>query len=290
MNAKILLKLTAGLLIMSFASLVAAQEKAALPKELPFKLSDLETGKLRDAGSKTASPKNFSHRISGQIAAASKSQLSFRVGGFIQKIIAKPGDIVKKGDILATLDPADFELQVNLARVNKNQAQLQETMSRTEYNREKQLKLEGAATGSQLEQAEFKFKQAQISVQQADINLKSAERNLEHTKLRAPYNCIAATQHKDHAERIGVETPMFEIYEVNSTEVNLNVPEILVGKVQVGSKISVSVPSVNYREDAIVTRVVPIVSESTRTFRVTATLKNSEQKVVPGLFAEAQIN
>ena len=72
------------------------------------------------------------------------------------------------------MDPTDYQLQVNLARVNKNQAQLQEKMSRTEYEREKQLKLEGAATGSQLEQAEFKFKQAQISVQQADINLKIA--------------------------------------------------------------------------------------------------------------------
>jgi RND family efflux transporter MFP subunit len=281
-------------IILVLACLISTQvlaDKVTLPKEVPFKLSNLEQAQASRDTQKTPSASTYAHRISGQIAAASKSSISFRVpSGFISKILAKPGDIVKKGDVLASLDPIDFELQLNLAKVGKNQAVLQETIARNEYNREKQLKSDGASTGSQLEQAEFKFKQAQISVQQADINLKTAERNLEHTKLRAPYNCIVAVQHKDQAERVGMEVPVYEVYEVNSTEVNLNVPEILVGKVQIGTKLMVSVPSVNYREEAIVTKVVPIVLEASRTFKVTAVLKNNEAKVVPGLFAEAQLN
>ncbi|HXW60150.1 MAG TPA: HlyD family efflux transporter periplasmic adaptor subunit, partial [Myxococcota bacterium] len=117
-----------------------------------------------------------------------------------------------------------------------------------------------------------------------------AQRNFDNTKLRAPYNCVVAAQHKDQAERVGPETPAFDLYEVNNNEVHLNAPEILVGKLLVGNKLSIQIPSVSYRGEAIVTKVVPVVMEQTRTFRVTATLKNSDARVVPGLFAEAHMN
>lgn len=267
-----------------------AEPKASLPKEVPFRLSDLENQASRDMGPSKSSSASFSHRISGQIAAASKSQLSFRVPGFIQKILAEPGDVVKKGDILALLDPADFTTQVNLARIKKNQAQLEENMAKDEFNREKDLEQQGASTGVQLRQAKFKYDQAHIGVQQANLNLESAERNLEYTKLRAPYDCVMSSKYKDQAERIGIETPVFEIYEKNRTEVHLNFPEILMGKIHIGSKLLVTISSINYKDEAVVTKLVPVVSENTRTFKVIATLKNPDPKVVPGLFAEAQIN
>lgn len=279
-----------GLICMVLSTPLGAKEKAALPKDLPFKMAEQVKADSQDAVRKLEFSGPSMHRISGQVAAASKSALSFRVQGFIQNMAVKPGDIVKKGEILASLDPSDYELQLSLAKVNRSQAQVQENMALNDYNREKQLKLEGASTGALVEQAEFKLKQAQNNLQKANLEVKSAEVNLERTKLRAPYNCIAATQFKDKAERVGIETTVFEVYEVNSTEVNLNVPENLVGKLIIGSKISVSVPSVNYLEETIVTKIVPIVSESSRTFKVTATLKNTHNKVVPGLFAEAQIH
>lgn len=279
------------LLVLALCFPASANPKAALPKEKPFKVVEAP---IKDANMlrQTAEPgaQGSMHRVSGQIAAGSKSLLSFRVPGFIQKIAAKPGDRFKKGDILATLDPSDYLLQLSLAKANKNQAQVQENMAQNDYNREKQLKQEGASTGALVELAEFKLKQAQISLQLADINLKTAEQNLERTKLRAPYNCVASNQFKDNAERVGIETTVFEVYEENNSEVNLNVPENLVGKLIIGNKIKVSVPSANCVLDAEITGIVGLVSESSRTFKVRAKFQNSNNKVVPGLFAEAQIN
>ncbi len=54
-----------------------------------------------------------------------------------------------------------------------------------------------------------------------------------------------------------------------------------------GTQLSVSVPAVNYVGDATVSKIVAVVSETTRTFKVTATFKQADLKVVPGLFAEA---
>lgn len=264
---------------------LGAKEKASLPKEVPFKLA--ETEKKEGAALK---PSKALHSISGQIVAASKSTVAFKAAGNVQKIVAKPGDTVKKGELLATLDPTDYEIQVSLARANKQQAELQEELANTEFKREKQLKDEGASSGSQFDQVEFKYKQAKLSHELAGLNLKMAQRNLENTKLRAPYNCVVAIQYKDQAERVSPETPAFDLYEASNNEVQLNAPELLVGKLSVGTKLTIQIPSVSYRDEATVTRVVPVIMEHTRTFRVTAKLKNQDARVVPGLFAEAQMN
>lgn len=280
-----------ALLVFVFSISGASKEKAALPKELPFKLAGIENGRGREEGSvRDPAAKPAMHRISGQVVSGSKSSLAFMTPGFIKTIVAKPGDIVKKGDLLASLDPVDYELQVSLARVNKAQAQIAEQVAKNEFEREKTLKLEGASSGSQFEQVELKYKQAQTALQLADINWKIAMRSLENSKLRAPYNCVVAMKHKDIAERVTSETPVFDIYDVNKIEVQLNAPEILIGKLEIGSKLSIKVPSINLEKEAIVTKKEPFVSKDGRTFGVTVTLKGVDPRVVPGLFAEALLN
>lgn len=278
-----------SVILISLASPILAKEKASLPKELPFKLGDLETNKTNEGNTDTQA-KKMAYRISGQVASSGKSSLSFMVPGFIQKIDIKPGDIIKKGDILAVLDASDYELQLSLARINKKQAEIAEVISKNEFEREKTLRQEGASSGSQFEQMEFKYKQAKNATALADLNVKIASKNVENAKLRAPYNCVVATQYKYTAERVSPEMPVFDIYEINSIEVHLNAPEIMVGKLSVGTKLNIKIPSVNYVDEAVVSKIVPIVSEQTRTFKVMATLKRMDSKVIPGLFAEAHIN
>jgi HlyD family secretion protein len=172
-------------------------------------------------------------------------------------------------------------------KLNLDQAKLWEKTAKTEFDREQQLKEGNVSTASQFDMMETKYKQAQVAVALAQINLKNAERNVEQTKLRAPYDCILAVQYKDRAEHVGLDTKVFDIYEVNSTEINLNAPEILIGRLKVGTKLSVSVPAVNYAGEASITKIVSVVSETTRTFKVTAIFTQADLKVVPGLFAEA---
>lgn len=272
-----------------FGTTVLAKEKAALPPKAPFNLEELTKNSAGVREKKKATDEPFLSRISGQIAATSKSSLSFRVPGFIEKINKKPGDKIKRGDIIAFLDPGDFELQVKLMKLNKEQALLLEKTAKNELDREQQLRDGNASTASQYDMIKTKYEQARVASQLADVNLKNAERNLEFTKLRAPYDCMLASQYKDKAEHVGLDTKIFDIYEVNSIEVNLNAPEILVGRLDVGAALAISVPSLRYTVDAVVTKVVPAVSETSRTFKVTATLKQTDQRVVPGLFAEAQL-
>ena len=70
----------------------------------------------------------------------------------------------------------------------------------------------------------------------------------------------------------------------------LALKERLLNKIETGIDLDIEVPSVNFKGKAKVIRVVPIISNKTRTFKVTAQIQGDASKVLPGLFAEALIN
>ncbi len=275
-----------------FGSGANAQKKALLPEKVPFDKQEIEKQQERQKDAKEPSlfNSNFKHRISGTISSARKSSLSFPVAGFTKTIMAKAGTRLKKGDVLASLDDRDYQLQLDLAKANKKQAENQLLTLRNELAREKQLHLENASTNSRLEQVELSYKQAQIAAELAALNVKGAEKNLDSTKLRAPYDCVVAKQHKDEAEYVAVGNKVFDINEINANELNLDVPASLIGKFTAGTKLAVTVSAVGYSGHAQVSRVVPVIANDTRTFQVTAVFIGEDERVVPGLFAEAQLN
>lgn len=279
--------LIAGFLAFCLSLALVAKEKAKLPEKIPF---DVQQVKPALPQALKASPENPSIvRISGQIVAGNKSSLAFKVPGFISSIDKKPGDVLKKGEVLARLEAMDFNYQVELMKLNKEQAALSEKVAKNEFQREEQLKAGNVSTASQFDLMEAKFKQASVATKLAEVNLHNAERNLARTKLVAPYDCVVAAQYKDEAEHVGTETKVFDVYAANSTEIHLNVPESFIGRLKNGAKLSVSIPAVNYVAEASITKVVPAISETTRTFKVIAKFKENDARIVPGLFVEAQL-
>lgn len=278
------------LLLLLFCALsfaLVAKEKAKLPEKAPFDVEQLKP--VAAPQIKANAEVKGAMRISGQIVAGNKSALAFKVGGFIASIDKKPGDMVKKGEVLAKLEATDFDYQVQLMKLSKEQAALSEQVAKNEFQREERLKEGNVSTASQFDLMESKFKQASVATKLAAVNLSNAERNHSRTKLVAPYDCVVAAQYKDEAEHVGPDAKVFDVFAAKSTEIHLNVPESFTGQLKKGGTLSVSVPSVSYVGEATITRVVPAISETTRTFKVIANFKTSDERIVPGLFVEAQL-
>lgn len=265
----------------------AGAGKAALPVDPPFSQGQVAQEATPAPGGEG---EDFNYRISGQITSARRSELSFRVTGYVKAITKKAGARVKTGEILAELDDADYQLALKLAESKKHQAAIEARAAKNEYERELQLKKENASTGTMFDKIQAAFEASRLGVAMADLNLQQARRNLAFTKLLAPYDGVVAEQEKDEGEYVSQGTKVFTVYEVDHPEVDLNVPERLVGKLNVGNELTISVPSVQYKGRAKVIRWVPVVSDRTRTFRVTAQLLGDSKRVVPGLFAEALLN
>ena len=145
----------------------------------------------------TYSPKLI---VLGTVQPAQDITLSPRVGGQVDKISPKfvPGGLVREGDLLLQIDPADFEnaLEISQNELKKAEASMQIEKARQQLARKELTMLEGTIDGTN--QA-LVLREPQIASIQADIDaakaaIARAQLNLDRTKVYAPFDAQVLTQ------------------------------------------------------------------------------------------------
>lgn len=228
-------------------------------------------------------------RLNGEVKALRNSKIAFRVGGFLSEVLVKEGDKVKKGQVLAKLDDRDYNLQLALAKAKRKQAMIERNSSEKEFQREKQLKKENVSTDTLFDKVKALYDQASVNLELADIQLAIAKTAKEDTLLKAPYDCVVARTFKDEGENVPSGNEVFEVYDTAEPEIHLSAHENLLGKVSVGDSLEVKIPSMGIQGYVRVERIVPVISESTRTFEIIAKMVDSTVKILPGSFVEASL-
>jgi RND family efflux transporter MFP subunit len=216
-----------------------------------------------------------------------RSQIAFRQAGFIAEIIAKPGTQLKAGEPLATLDARDFKLRQALAKARTEQAKIQADAASKDYQRETALQKENASTSASLDRTKAAFDSAQLALRLAELDLESADLGVKDTRLLAPYDCVVATQMKHEGENVQSGTAVFEVYGTGTPELRFGIPERMINMISVGSELAITIPSAGVESIGKVIRMVPVISEKSRTFEITAMLGESAPRPVPGSYAEA---
>lgn len=248
-----------------------------------------------DAASAAASPaaatdpKNVQTRLTGEVSSQRKASMAFRVTGFIQDIKVKPGEACKKGQTLATLDDRDYRLALDVARSQRDVARVALGNAKSEFDREDELRRQNVSTEAMYDKLKAGFDKARLDLQLAELNLKKAEQAMQDTKLSAPYDCVVTKQLKYTGENVQSGNVVFEIYDTTDAELNFSVPERMAGKLKVGDSLQVTIPATGFKGSVSIVRLVPVVEESSRTFRV-ITQAPVDPRIVPGLYAEAMLN
>jgi len=259
-----------------------AQAAPAAPAEPAAATAPLNEAKAKSETTAVSS------RLSGEVSSQRRSNLAFRVPGFVQEIKLRPGNNCKKGDVLATLDPRDFKLGYDIAKNQKELARVALENSKSEFEREDHLRKENASTAAYFDKVKAGFDKSKLDYELADLNLKKAEQALSDTRLVAPYDCVVAKQMKYVGENVQSGNAVFEIYDTTDVELNFSVPERLAGQIKVGDQLQISIPATSYKGSVEIIRLVPVVDENSRTFKVVAKAPQ-DQRVVPGLYAEASL-
>ncbi len=211
------------------------------------------------------------------------------MAGFIQELKFKTGMTCKKGDVLAVLDTRDYRLALDMARSQKEMARVALTNAQSEYQREEELKKANVSTESMFDKLKAGYDKARLDLQMADLKLTQANQAMQDTKLSAPYDCIVTKQLRNVGEKVNPGDAVFELYSTSDVEMNFQVPERMAGRIKVGDKIKVTIPATGFSGELEVIRLVPVVEQASRTFRVIAKAPDQDQRVVPGLYAEAQL-
>lgn len=269
-------------------------QKAALPETVPEKVVQKAAEQSTSTtGSKevlTISENKNIHVVSGQVVAMQSASLGFQAAGFIAEIQKDAGDAVKKDEVLAVLDDADAKINLQVAQVRLTQASSNLEAARRELERERQLKKADASSAASFDRINSSYDQAKSAKDLAALDVSKAEMSLDRTRLKAPYDGIVSTRAKNVGDYVTSGATIFDFVSSSNPEIRLQLPEQLLSKIKKGQEIDLTIPSINEKTKATISRIVPVISDRSRSFIIHAKLNEPKDSIVPGLFVEAKID
>jgi RND family efflux transporter MFP subunit len=128
----------------------------------------------------------------GQPRSAHEAALSFRVGGRILERRFKTGDTIKQNDIVATLDPAPYQAEVESVTATLERAQAAYRNMARQAERDRQLFQKDIIAKTRLESSETNTQQSLAEVRSLEATLDRRKLDLEYTVLRAPFSGVVS--------------------------------------------------------------------------------------------------
>lgn len=160
----------------------------------------------------TANSDGVTRQFFGQVVAAQTVDLAFQVGGRIVQFPVLEGQEIAEGSLIAALDLEPFELQLDQARVQLDQAE--RTLARLEQ-----------LQGSSVSQVSVDDAETQVAL--ARIAVQNAEYALEHATLVAPFDALVASRNVANFTTIGAGSPVVRLHDMSELRIEIDVPEVL---------------------------------------------------------------
>jgi HlyD family secretion protein len=233
-----------------------------------------------------------------------------QVSGTIKNIYVDFNSPVKKGQLIARIDPALFDAQVNQARANLlsakanlEKAEASEVDAKRTMERNKELLAKNLIAQSDFDTAETNHETAKASVSaakaqvaQSEAALSSAETNLYYTKIVSPVDGIVVSRNVDVGQTVAAsfQTPtLFSIaQDLTKMQIDTNVAEADIGNVKVGDDVEFTVdayPDITFKGKVSQVRNAPITVQNVVTYDVVIQVDNPELKLKPGMTTNVSI-
>lgn len=228
-------------------------------------------------------------RYSGTISASNTSALSFAENGTVQTVEANQGDRVVEGQVLATLDPEQFELDVAAARSELATTKAEYDNQQLELDRQRQLFERGWVAKAAYDQAVASFEAAEGQLNLARSRLGLAERDLANARLTAPFDGVIAMRDVDPFVEVSAGQTVFQIDSEGAFEVELSIPDTTVGRLTIGAPVSIDAATV--AECGCVGRIteIGVAAGAANTVPVKAAILSNPDGVLPGMAVEASV-
>ena len=228
-------------------------------------------------------------RFSGTVVAAGNSALSFAVAGTVKSVEVNQGDRVTQGQVLASLDPEPFELDVQAARSQLDSAQANYNDKKSELDRHRQLLERDWVSRAAYDQAVAAFDAAGGELNLARSRLGVAERDLSNSTLLAPFDGVLARREIEPFTEVPRAQMVFEINSEDAFEVNLSIPDSIIGRLAIGAPVILDVSVIgNCGCNGRITEIGAIAGPA-NAVPVTATILQSAPGLLPGMAVEARV-
>jgi len=166
--------------------------------------------------------------LTGQIQAKDPISLAFRIGGRLQERSVTVGDPVAPGQVVARIEPQDFQNTLRSAEADLASAQAVLANSKGTVGRQSELLSKGFTTQAQYDQAEAQMKTAQAQVESAQARLQNAKDNLAYTDLKSDVAGSVTAKGAEPGEIVAAGRMILQVAKQGDRYAVFNVPSQLI--------------------------------------------------------------
>ena len=275
------------------------QRQKAAASEGAYRTTTVERGSIRVAISST-----------GTLSAISTVTVGSQISGQVTEILVDYNSEVKKGDVLARIDPKTYEAQIEqgnaqIASAQASLRQAQATLANAEvdYRRkaalvERQLvaRSDVDLARAALDQARAQVNSAQASIRQQTASTQTTRVNLDRTVIRSPVDGVVLTRSIEPGQTVAASLQAPELFtiaeDLSKMKIELAVDESDIGQVKVGQTVNFTAdafPDRQFKGMVDQVRLSATTSNNVVTYPVVVTVDNSDGTLLPGLTVNAEI-
>jgi len=249
-----------------------------LKKEIASNNGDSGNNKISYVKLKKIMPSEFKHfiKVQGTIESDNNILVPPQSPGIVKKIYVEKGDQVKKGQLLAELDGAIFESNIQELKTNLE-------LARTVF--ERQERLWNKKIGS-----EIQYLQAKTNKEGLEQKLKTVNEQYKLTKITSPISGTIDQVLIKEGEAAAAGFGAIRVVQLSDLKIKAAISESYISMVKVGDSVDVNIPVLNKSLNLKINAVSQVIDPKNRTISIEITIPKDESSIKPNMLAVLTIN
>ena len=230
----------------------------------------------------------FTLPVSGNLKALNTVTVKARTAGELLSLAGREGDTVKASQVLAKIDPAEYQRKLRQAEQQADAAKTQIDIAQRQYDNNKALVDQGFISKTALEASEATLAGAKATYNAALAGADVARKTLDDTVLLSPISGQISARLAQPGERVGIDQKLLDIVDLSSLELEATLSPADSMDVRVGQAATLTLEGRDQPVNAQVQRINPNVQSGSRSVLVYLKLQ-STQGLRQGLYGQGQL-
>jgi len=272
----------AGGIALRVANKVAAEGRGGPPVTLEFTSADIARIEPRQLARWLP--------VSGTLQPVNQTTVKAKVSGEVLHVLAREGESVRAGQVLARLDTADLEAKLTdrIGALESSRAQL--ALAEKTRTQNHALLKQGFISQNAYDSAESNLSVTQGSLKSYEAQVQLARNALRDAVVTSPLTGTLAKRHVQPGEKVNFDSPLFTIVDLGRMELQAMVPANDIPEIRIAMPVELSIDGFGARTFAgSVERINPTTEAGTRAILVFVQIPNPDAALRGGMFATGRI-
>lgn len=241
--------------------------------------------------------------LSGSVISDNEKSITSRYMGYVKEVRVKEGDVVKKGDLLYSIDSKEIDTALAQSELAIAQAELSSQMYQNQYanaklnlERHQRLLEKDMVSKYEVENLELAANNlkamveiAQKQIAQAKQKRQEVQNQYHYLKIKAPNDSVVTAKHIEAGEMALAGVPALVLSDISHLKITAEIAETFLKSIKIGDNVKVEIPSIGCQSEGKIEAIVPSSNPLTHSFRIKTTFTCKDAQAYPGMYATLRI-